>query len=47
MSGVGILEEPIFAGALMGPLAIDDMGTYEFDAAMDELTEQLRLEAQE
>jgi hypothetical protein len=47
MSSVGILEEPIFARALMRPLALDDMGTYEFDTAMDELTEKLRLETQE
>jgi hypothetical protein len=47
MSGVGILEEPIFAGALMGPLTLDDMGTYELDEVMDELTEKLRLKAQE
>ena len=47
MPSVGILEEPVFAGALMGPLALDDMGTHEFDTAMDELGEQLRLEAQE
>jgi hypothetical protein len=39
MSRVGILEEPVFARALMGPLALDDMGTHEFDTAMDELTE--------
>jgi len=30
----------------MRPLALDDMGTHESDTAMDELTEQLRLEAQ-
>lgn len=47
MPCVGILEEPIFAKALMGSLVLDDMGTYEFDTAMDELTEQLRLETQE
>lgn len=47
MSSVGILEEPIFARALMGPLALDDMGTHEFDTATDELTEELRLETQE
>jgi hypothetical protein len=47
MSGVGILEEPIFAGALMGSLTLDDVGTYELDEVMDELTEKLRLKAQE
>ena len=47
MSRVRILEKPIFARALMGSLALDDMGTHEFDTAMDELTEQLRLETQE
>jgi hypothetical protein len=46
VSGVRILEEPVFERALMRPLALDDMGTHESDTAMDELTEQLRLEAQ-
>ena len=41
MPSVGILEEPVFAGALMGPLALDDMGTHELDTAMHELGEQL------
>jgi hypothetical protein len=39
MSRVGILEEPVFARALMGPLALEDMGTHELDTAMDQLTE--------
>lgn len=47
MPCVGILKEPIFTRALMGPLALDDMGTHKFDTAMDELTDQLRLETQE
>jgi hypothetical protein len=47
MSSVRKFEEPVLARASAGPLALGDVVVEKFDAEMNELTKQLRLETQE